>query len=58
LEAQKVIERYIPIPITVPYSGWASSALTTAGEKEMRARRARKAKERVERRCQDWARVG
>ena len=48
---------HIPIPITVPYSGWASSAWT-GWVKQTTARRAKKAIEREERICLDWARVG
>lgn len=48
----------LPIPITVPYSGCDSSALTVEGHSETSARRAKKATERVEKRCRDWARVG
>jgi hypothetical protein len=43
----------IPIPITVPYSAWVSSALAT-GEKARRARREtiiREREERMRREC-------
>lgn len=49
---------YAPIPITLPYSGWVSSACTAGGQKQRMARAARKSREREERRVLLCVRVG
>jgi hypothetical protein len=43
----------VPIPITVPYSDFLSSAETEGGQRRMRAKKRKKAKEREERRRED-----
>ena len=50
-------EGYAPMPITVPYSAWASSAWT-AWVKQTMARRAKNAIEREDKICLDWACIG
>lgn len=43
-------KKHVPIPITVPYSDFLSSAETEGGQRRMRAMKRKKAKEREERR--------
>jgi hypothetical protein len=49
---------HVPIPMTVPYSGWASSAVTAGGQRQTMARKARKRMEKEERSLLECVLVG
>ena len=51
-------DAFLPIPITVPYSGWASSALTTGGQKARRHTRPKKKKDKAGRKIGKGGDVG
>lgn len=54
LEKEKERERKnVPMPITVPYSDFLSSAETEGGQRRMSVKKRKKAKEREERRRED-----
>ena len=57
LSRHSELSDHSPIPMTVPYSGWASSACAGA-VKERRARRANTKREMEERMWRDWRCVG
>ena len=47
VESKRGLE-HVPIPITVPYSDFLSSAETAGGQRRMRARKRKKAKDKPE----------